>query len=29
MDEATVLAALRRHWEDAATDQAITYAIYH
>lgn len=29
MAEATILAALRRHWEYAATDQAITHEIYH
>ena len=29
MDEATILATLRRHWEYAATDQDITHEIYH
>jgi hypothetical protein len=29
MDQATLLAALRRHWEYAATDQDITHEIYH
>src|SRR5215472_9376358 len=29
MDEATLLATLRRHWEYAATDQEITHEIYH
>lgn len=29
MDETTLLAALRRHWEYAGTDQAITHEIYH
>jgi hypothetical protein len=29
MDEASVIAALKRHWEFAATDQDITHEIYH
>jgi hypothetical protein len=29
MDEATLLAALRRHWEYEATDQDISQEIYH
>jgi hypothetical protein len=29
MDEATLMAALRRHWDNAATDQEITHEIYH
>jgi hypothetical protein len=29
MDETTLLAALRRHWEYAGTDQEITHEIYH
>ena len=29
MDEAGVIAALKRHWEYAATDQDITHEIYH
>jgi len=29
MDEARLIAALRRHWEYAATDQEITHEIYH
>ena len=29
MDEETLMTALRRHWEYAATDQEITHEIYH
>lgn len=29
IDEATIRAALRRHWEYATTDQTITHEIYH
>ena len=29
MDETTILAALRRHWEHAGTDQEIAHEIYH
>jgi len=29
MDEATVLARLRRHWEFAASDQDVSHQIYH
>ena len=29
MDRVTLLAALRRHWEYAGTDQDITHEIYH
>lgn len=29
MDEATIRAALRRHWEYEATDQVTTHEIYH
>lgn len=29
MDEATVLAALRRHWEYAGKDEDIAHEIYH
>ena len=29
MDEATLMAVLRRHWDNAATDQEITHEIYH
>ncbi len=29
MDDATILAALKRHWDYAATDQDITHEIYH
>jgi hypothetical protein len=29
MDEARIVAALRRHWEYAATDQEISHEIYH
>jgi hypothetical protein len=29
MDEATLMEALRRHWDNAATDQEITHEIYH
>jgi hypothetical protein len=29
MDEATLLAALRRHWEYEATDKDISHEIYH
>jgi hypothetical protein len=29
MDRTTLLAALRRHWEYAATDQEIAHEIYH
>ena len=29
MDEARLMAVLRRHWDNAATDQEITHEIYH
>ena len=29
MDEARVMAVLRRHWDNAAMDQEITHEIYH
>jgi hypothetical protein len=29
MDEATLIAALRRHWEYESTDKDISHAIYH
>lgn len=29
MDDATLIAVLRRHWDHAATDQEITHEIYH
>jgi hypothetical protein len=29
MDEATLLATLKRHWEYAARDPEITHDIYH
>ena len=29
MDEAKLMAVLRRHWANAATDQEITHEIYH
>lgn len=29
MDEATLRATLRSHWEFTATDQEITHEIYH
>lgn len=29
MDRTTLLAALRRHWEYAATDQEIAHELYH
>src|SRR3954462_2557942 len=29
MDQSTILAALRRHWENEATDKDISHQIYH